>query len=1324
MSLSRKASVANGRLRQRVASGLLAALVVGLLLSGPGLGTAHGTASSSPRASSRLQFGNSYGAGANGGIVANATHDLLLTASNTTALAGQFTTFTASIPGTGTEYRWIWGDGTTTNTSVAQTTHAFTAPGIYLIYAAANTSSGTWHDNLGSLLRFVVQDSFAYDVSGNLAQPAGTVVSNTTNQSEAVAMPGGFVQFSNWIAEMPTNPNWQVELPSYILLAPSGTANISSPVVRVQGLDAITTGISKNATSGSYDVVFTVPSVDLLSSGSGPALSNFTFTLFVGAATVGGSPLARSPHAGLLEVYQNETALPITQQSAQGGSFTLDPAVATTPDSLGLIENVYQTLISFNGSSVGPAATDFVPNLAVCVPGSPLCESLFGSPLVTVYPNGTAFTFVMNPNATFFNSTTGAHLPVRPNDVAFSLVRSCLWANIPGVGGGASGGDALGSHLCYSLLPNNGNQSWDGGLHAYLNNTPSHLLSAIQVNESGFCSPTMMDGIHGAGCVTLTTNGYWPDFLAFLASPSEAIVSCDWLATQGSGLPGWVNGSVCSAAPPDPAPAPTAWDAYMRAIPAPLNGSTLPDPARFDSVGSAPYFLQNLTVQGVSGQTPVTISYSLKANPYWAGTTCRGGPRNGCLPSSNGTGSPLYIPRVWVNITANSSLGDTALSAGTADLVQLPPSDASFGLSGISRGNFGMLQVTTPVISFFTMDLNYSPTNATSYLGQTPTLPSWGLQDFAFRSFLSAAYPHAASQRSVCSPGGTEFCSQYGGLIPAFVGNYTPTNITWPVTDPGGNASVPGTAAWWWNQTAHDAMVGRACNASAPCTLPIAIPQGDSSVLTEANAFVANVESISGGAIAPLLVPINQSVYPSTTYYYNSCNPNPAIGCRGPSPFALTWEDQPAPYDQPIDYFGTMAMVNGPHAGIWAQVEDQVHALTNYSSPCAGPITSPTIAQDCQYTAIWEADSILSNASNCLPSAPCAAGGPSPALPYNMADNILTNLSLYVPLDQASTLDAFAPWIDPTSLDLNPELATFGVEAEPFYDLAYRSIIPQGYPLTGGVVTSVVAGSAVGPFLPTSTASAAELVYVGQTVPLLLSVSGGTGVYHYSWYDLPPGCVAADRPVLYCTPSVPGTYAVGANITDSDGQMTRSSAVTMNVYASLALVDVIVAPSSAHVDQPFSLNVTTTGGIPPLRYNYSGLPSGCLSQDAPTVACTPSRTGQYIILVSVHDARSQNASENVIVNVSSTGPLSSPPSGGGPYLTGYLLYSTLTAAVVAVAAAILIAARSRRRRRSGGESSGEEPPYGVDKGASSGSDDVVPAREGESDPAGDLFVGV
>ena len=89
-----------------------------------------------------------------------------------------------------------------------------------------------------------------------------------------------------------------------------------------------------------------------------------------------------------------------------------DPAIDYESVGYEPILNVYQTLVSYNGSLTGPTYQSFVPELATCVPGSPACSALYsGNNLI----NGVNYTFVINSKSQFYDPRDGQPLGRLPH---------------------------------------------------------------------------------------------------------------------------------------------------------------------------------------------------------------------------------------------------------------------------------------------------------------------------------------------------------------------------------------------------------------------------------------------------------------------------------------------------------------------------------------------------------------------------------------------------------------------------------------------------------------------------------------------------------------------------------------------------------------------------------------------------------------------------------------------------------------------------------------------------------------------------------------------
>ena len=77
------------------------------------------------------------------------------------------------------------------------------------------------------------------------------------------------------------------------------------------------------------------------------------------------------------------------------------------------------------------------------------------------------------------------------------------------------------------------------------------------------------------------------------------------------------------------------------------------------------------------------------------------------------------------------------------------------------------------------------------------------------------------------------------------------------------------------------------------------------------------------------------------------------------------------------------------------------------------------------------------------------------------------------------------------------------------------------------------------------------------------------------------------------------------------------------------------AASVPKVDQGQAtyLNVTAVGGTPPYSYQYTGLPHGCRSVNAPSDPCFPNETEQFTITVIVNDSVGASANASLALSV-------------------------------------------------------------------------------------------
>ncbi len=207
---------------------------------------------------------------------------------------------------------------------------------------------------------------------------------------------------------------------------------------------------------------------------------------------------------------------------------------------------------------------------------------------------------------------------------------------------------------------------------------------------------------------------------------------------------------------------------------------------------------------------------------------------------------------------------------------------------------------------------------------------------------------------------------------------------------------------------------------------------------------------------------------------------------------------------------------------------------------------------------------------------------------------------------------------------------------------------------------------------------------LGQTVAFVTNATGGLGPYNYTYLGFPPGCVSEDRAAIGCLPTQSDYYNVTVHVADQSG-----GSVDANASIHVIFDFNVIVPTTTSAGSPFTISVDTnetfSGGtalVPALgfgafTYTYTGLPPGCLSQDAASITCTPTQVGTYHITVSVHDQVGDHQTHTVVVNVV---PAKSPGFNLGTLFSGTTGYALIGGIAVIVAVALL-AFRARRKRK-------------------------------------------
>jgi len=749
-------------------------------------------------------------------------------------------------------------------------------------------------------------------------------------------------------------------------------------------------------------------------------------------------PNTASPHPGTLDVYEST-----------GDGTTVDPSAAYYTVNAEPIWNVYETLIAYNGTQDASTPSSYVPQAATCVPGSNECLAQFGSDLVT--DNSTTglpqyFTFEIDANARFYDPATSVSWPVYPSDVVFSLARTMAFSDIPG------SGVYNGWINTQDLVPG-GNGAWDGGLHAPWNNTPNNILSAFIVNSSTYCPTSTV--VKTNGCVTFDTGGsgtYWPFFLELVADPMGASVqSCGWAtytaggpymgapnfagtnASKGDGpclLPGNFTSTTPAYYSYVKSLSPTSWDTYE------LQGDNYPSPQaplQWNMVGSGPYYNMN----------PVDPStgYFLRANPaYVAPQGCAG--QLGCLPAPG-----HYQPNVNVYWAGTDTAFLQQASAGYADTGTYYPTDTAVVKQIVNEGHYGMeTGLGTLSIYFDPFELNFSLTNlAKQDTVNEINVPQTYLSNVGLREFLVNAFPYATDEASVQTIDGIQYGEHYGGMIPIGMGNYYPTNISWPSGNPTSNPTQPGNVTWWWNQLTSTSSpwydpTFAACTSSSPCKFPFtALFEGPTIGISEQN-WITSIEQLTNNAVQPYIYTIHAGVeasnvglppgdgnMPTYSYGWAPDYPDPS-DYVGP----MYYPDNTYTYTDAVNEQLTSAAYDNPTACGHAMMDPTVNypdawANLTYWASGSGGVSGVGITNQCQgvaYTGMWTFMNYATHNGSLT----------TRTLIWNVAEHIANELALYVYWDQALGVAVYGIWINPAGINTNVMIGGGGDQLWAFWN--------------------------------------------------------------------------------------------------------------------------------------------------------------------------------------------------------------------------------------------------------------------------------------------------
>jgi len=214
--------------------------------------------------------------------------------------------------------------------------------------------------------------------------------------------------------------------------------------------------------------------------------------------------VTEAPAAGATAEFKSADPTTLVVAESEVGIDTLDPALAYDTASGEIIQNVYQTLVFYDGE-----ATDkFVPQLA--------------SEMPTVSADGLTYTFKIRPDVKFHNGDV-----MTPSDVAYSFQRGVLQ-------GGYSSPQWLLAEPFFGVGLDDVSMIVDEGASAddrdaMKANDPAVLVKACETTKAAIVADD------AAGTVTMTLKQPWGPFLATIAQTWGSVMDQKWVVEKG----GW-----------------------------------------------------------------------------------------------------------------------------------------------------------------------------------------------------------------------------------------------------------------------------------------------------------------------------------------------------------------------------------------------------------------------------------------------------------------------------------------------------------------------------------------------------------------------------------------------------------------------------------------------------------------------------------------------------------------------------------------------------------------------------------------------------------------
>lgn len=148
---------------------------------------------------------------------------------------------------------------------------------------------------------------------------------------------------------------------------------------------------------------------------------------------------------------------------------------------------------------------------------------------------------------------------------------------------------------------------------------------------------------------------------------------------------------------------------------------------------------------------------------------------------------------------------------------------------------------------------------------------------------------------------------------------------------------------------------------------------------------------------------------------------------------------------------------------------------------------------------------------------------------------------------------------------------------------------------------------------------------IGVPMAVQASVLAGVGFASIGYSGLPGGCASQNSTGFTCTPSVAGSFRVGASIVGLLGVLATASA-SLSIASHPSVASVALSHGATDVGIATEMSVEMAGGVGPFTMGYAGLPGGCASQNTTALACRPGSVGTFSVTVTGTDGFGFSAS--------------------------------------------------------------------------------------------------